>query len=95
MSNGYNYDLFLTDSSDDVPLTLKSCSDDTRRLRSEVKKDLDVIAASTVMVYIQITMFKGIMEDVSAFFEEPVISNENKPDEHWDNGIKVFNIPIL
>ena len=39
-------------------------------------------------IYIQIKMWRGMVDDVTAYLNEPEISDTS--DENWDNGIKTF-----
>ena len=43
-------------------------------------------------IYVQITMWKGLVDKVQAYEEEPQVSDTS--DEHWDNGVKTYNVTV-
>ena len=37
-------------------------------------------------------MWKGLVDKVQAYEEEPQVSDTS--DEHWDNGVKTYNVTV-
>ena len=45
-------------------------------------------------IHIAIAMHQGLVTDVSASRSEIEVKPKDEPDEHWDNGIKVFTVHL-
>ena len=47
-----------------------------------------------MQIFVSVKIWEGIVTDVRAFQKKPRVKKVDKPDEHWDNGVKVFEVKL-
>ena len=47
-----------------------------------------------MQIFVSVKTWEGIVTDVRAFQKKPRVKRADKPDEHWDIGVKVFEVKL-
>ena len=45
-----------------------------------------------MQIFVSVKIWEGIVTDVRAFQKKPRVKKADKPDEYWDNGVKIFEL---